>query len=364
MALARKIELAFEFASRQLHNLATRHPDEFPTFTKDGKWAHQDRSWTRWTEGFVGGQFWLVYNATGDEWFRQQAERYALLVEPRKHDREVHDLGFVFWPTWKRWYDWSGDPIHKEVVVEAGRTLAGRFQDKGGYLCSFQGPESLYIDIMMNVGLVFYAAQEDGDQRLWDIANRHCLTTRRRLVRGDGSTAHEGIFDPETGEFLRQSTRQGWREDSTWARGLTWALYGFATAFEFTRDPRYLETARLVARYYLEHTPLGAVPPNDWEEPNPEFRWESSAAAIAACGLHMLAQLETEVERSQVYVQAARQTLETLLTAEFLAYETPGWEGILKHGIYHLPARAGVDESVIWGDYYFLEALSRLGPAM
>jgi unsaturated chondroitin disaccharide hydrolase len=276
----------------------------------------------------------------------------------------VHDLGFIFWPTWKRWYDASGDPAHNRVVVEAGRTLAGRFQGPGGYLCSFQGPHSLYIDIMMNVGLVFYAAAQDGDERLHQIARQHCLTTRRRLVRGDGSTAHEGLFDPASGEFLSQSTRQGWRGDSTWVRGLAWALYGFTEAYQFTDDARFLETARLIAGYYLEHTPPGAIPPNDWDEPDPQVPFESSAAAIAACGLVRLSRCEGDQIRSQAYQQAAVQTLDTLLSPEFLASETPGWEGILKHGIYHLPARAGVDESLIWGDYYLLEAMSLVTPEL
>lgn len=358
--LDHKIDRAFEFASRQLHNLVVRYPDEFPTYTQNGRWAHQDRSWTKWTEGFVGGQLWLIYRATGDEWFRLQAEHYSRLVEPRKTDRDVHDLGFIFWLTWKPWYDLSGDPAHNRVVIEAGKTLAERFQEKGGYLCSFQGAESLYIDIMMNVGLVFYAAQQEQDERLLHIAKQHCLTTRRRLVRGDGSTAHEGLFDVQTGEFLNQSTRQGWRADSTWARGLAWAMYGFATAYQFCSDPRFLGTAELIADFYLEKTPIGEIPPNDWDEPDPAYPYESSAATIAASGLLLLADLTGNSEAANRYSRAALLTVDTLLSPRFLAVETPGWEGLLKHGIYHLPANAGVDESMIWGDYYFLEALWKI----
>src|SRR5690606_28218754 len=122
------------------------------------------------------------------------------------------------------------------------QTLALRFNEKGCYLRSFVAPDSLFIDIMMNVGIIFYAAQQTGDQKLYRVALDHCLTTRRYLVRGDGSTSHEGIFDLETGEFLRQTTHQGWRDDSSWARGLAWALYGFGTMYRFTGDARYLQT--------------------------------------------------------------------------------------------------------------------------
>ena len=108
---------------------------------------------------------------------------------------------------------------------------------------------------MMNVGIIFYAARETGDRRLRDIAMRHSLTTRRVLVRGDGSTAHEGVFDTDTGEFLRQTTHQGYRGDSCWSRGLAWAMYGFTTCYEYSRDPHFLETAQACADYYITHTP-------------------------------------------------------------------------------------------------------------
>jgi unsaturated chondroitin disaccharide hydrolase len=110
--------------------------------------VRQVPGWTNWCEGFLGGQLWLVYQATGEAWFRERAEHYSPLVEPRKTDHSVHDLGFLFWPAWKRWYDLDGDPAMKAVLIEAGRTLALRYQEKGGYLCSFQGVHSLYIDIL------------------------------------------------------------------------------------------------------------------------------------------------------------------------------------------------------------------------
>ena len=170
-------------------------------------------------------------------------------------------------------------------MIQAGRTMGLRFNEKGSYLRSFVAPESCFIDIMMNVGIIFYAANRTNDRDLLRIATEHCLTTRRYLVRGDGSTAHEGIFDLETGEFLRQTTHQGWRDDSSWARGQTWALYGFGTAYWLSGDERFLDTAQRCADFYIERTPPHGVPPNDWEEPSPRRPYESSAAAIAASGL-------------------------------------------------------------------------------
>jgi unsaturated chondroitin disaccharide hydrolase len=238
--------------------------------------------------------------------------------------------------------------------------MALRFKEKGQYLHSFLAEESLFIDIMMNVGIVFFTARQTEDAIMLNKAKQHCLTTRRYLVRGDGSTSHEGIFDLKTGEFLHQSTQQGWRNDSTWARGQAWALYGFCTAFEFTGDYRFLRTAEACAKYYIEHTPEHGIPPNDWDEPNAAYLFESSAATIAASGLWDLSKLVQNPISARFYQQYALQILETLMTDEFLANNTPDWEGILKHGIYHQRNGLGVDESVMWGDYFFLEALSKV----
>jgi unsaturated chondroitin disaccharide hydrolase len=154
-------------------------------------------------------------------------------------------------------------------------------------------------------------------------------------VRGDGSTVHEGIFDTDTGEFIRESTHQGWRGDSSWARGLAWALYGFGTAYQFSKDVHFLNTAEACAAYYIENTPGHGVPPNDWLEPDSVYPCESSAAAIAASGLFNLAGLTQDPVRARFYADYARRIVDTLTEPKFLAVDTPGWEGILKHGIYH-----------------------------
>ncbi len=358
--LQAKANRAFDFAAVQLRHLIETHPDTFPMYTVGGKWIHGGEAWTNWCEGFLGGQLWLLYRHTHDPYWRAKAEHYARLIEHRKTDRTIHDLGFLFWSTWKRWYDLEGDPAVNAVVIEAGQTLSLRFKERGQYLRSFVADESLFIDIMMNVGTIFYAAQQTGDADLLRRALQHSLTTRRYLVRGDGSTAHEGLFNTETGEFLRQGTHQGWRDDSSWARGLAWALYGFGTVYGFTRDARFLQTAEACAAFYIEQTPAHGVPPNDWAEPQPALPYESSAAAIAASGMLNLAKLTGDPVRGRLYRDYALRILDTLTGPEFLAVETPGWEGILKHGMYHQRKGLGVDESVMWGEYFFLEALSKV----
>ncbi|HTT64726.1 MAG TPA: glycoside hydrolase family 88 protein [Bryobacteraceae bacterium] len=355
-------EAAFVFAARQLRTLVERYPDFYPMYTAGGRWKHTGEAWTHWCDGFLPGMLWIVYSrqpAGSDEsrWWRAQAIRYSRPLEPRKLDREVHDLGFVFMSSYYRWYGFTPDPALKAVLVEAGRTMALRFQEKGQYLRSFIAPESLFIDIMMNVGIVFFAARETGDRALLDIAWRHCQTTRRVLVRGDGSTAHEGLFDPATGEFLRQSTHQGYRGDSCWSRGLAWSLYGFGTAYRYVRDSSLLATAEACADFYIRHTPPHGVPPWDYDAP-PESGVlpDTSAAAIACSGLFQLSELLADAAKGHFYCETARHILATLCR-DWLADSDPQWEGILKGGVYHIYKNLGVNESVMWGEYFFLEAL-------
>lgn len=361
-----KFKNALSFAQEQIKSFINFEPDYFPIYTEGGKWVHTGEAWTNWCEGFLGGMMWIIHAQTDDPWWRERAEYYSRLIEDRKTDRTIHDLGFLFWSTWKRWYDLTGDEVINNVVLTAGQTMGLRFMEKGGYLRSFVAPESLFIDIMMNVGIVFYAAQKIGDEDLLKKAHQHCQTTRKYIVRGDGSTAHEGIFDLETGEFLRQTTHQGWRGDSTWARGLAWSLYGFSTVYDMTGDYRYLETARLCAEFYLENTPFDedapggpGIPPNDYNDPRRPILWESSAAAIAASGFLTLGKIVQDPIQANRYHDAALMILDTLTEPEYLANETPGWQGIIKHGVYHQPKGIGVDESVMWGDYFFLEAVHK-----
>ncbi len=147
------------------------------------------------------------------------------------------------------------------MLITAGRTLAMRFNPKGQYLRSFVAPESLFIDIMMNVPIIFYAAREAGDKALYDLAVAHCRTTERTLVRPDGGTAHEGIFDPETGRFLRQTTHQGLRGDSDWSRGLAWSLYGYSTVSTYTNDPADLDVSGGTRSTSSTAAPRASSPP-------------------------------------------------------------------------------------------------------
>jgi len=361
--LVPRLERAFDFATRQVRATVGRAPDFFPIYTREGRWRHGGESWTDWCAGFHAGMMWLIAGRTGDAWWRETAQHYSRLLEPRQHDRDVHDLGFIFLNTYLPWYRSTGDDHFRQVLITAGRTLALRFNPRGAYLRSFVAPESLFIDIMMNVPLIFFAAHETEDQDLHRLALAHCRTTERTLVRPDGSTAHEGIFDPGTGQFLRQATHQGQSASSTWARGLAWSLYGFGRVFTFTGGAADLSVAHRNADCFIARSPDGLIPPWDFDVPDgPDRIVDSSAAAIAASGLWDLAVLTApgDPARAQRYRDATLTILDSLCDDRYLAWSTPGWEGVLKHGVYHFHKKLGVDESVMWGDFFFLEAVDKV----
>ena len=357
---------ALDFAAEQVAATIERTPDYYPIYTTAGKWFHQGELWTDWTGGFFAGMMWKFYERTNEPVWRQRAELYSRSLEHRQHDRNVHDLGFIFLNTYLPWYKLTGDNRFNQVLIQAGRTLAMRFMEKGQYLRSFVAPQSLFIDIMMNVPLIAYAARETGDEALLGVALTHSRTTCDTIVRADGSTAHEGIFDLNTGEFLRQSTHQGLRPDSAWARGLAWSLYGYSKMYGLTGLDEFRDVSQRNAAYWLSHLPEDNVPYWDFcADLSAPLPWgpqkDSSAGAIAASGLLDLAQQSSDQsELAARYHNTALAMLDALVAPEYLARDVPGWEGILRHGVYHTAKNLGVDESVMWGEFFLVEALMKV----
>jgi unsaturated chondroitin disaccharide hydrolase len=352
------VDEALDFAAAQVRSLLERSPGQMPTYTERGRWVLDTDPWApSWTGGFLAGMMWIFARRTGDSWWRARAEEYTLMLESRKSDRGTHDVGFVLEPSWGRWYDLEPSARARDVLIEGGRTMAARFQPRGGYLSTWVDDGSTFIDVMMNVGIIFRAAEYSDDERLRDIALAHCRTSRRYLMRGDGSTAHEGWFDTESGEFLGWATHQGARPDSTWARGQAWAIYGFTTAYRHAREPELLDAARRAADFYISHTADHGVPPNDWSDADGALPREASAAAIAAAGMLHLAGILPGSSDGRRYGRYGLRILHTLRSTDYLGLGIPEYEGILRHATYHVRNGLGIDESVMWGDYYFVEAL-------
>jgi unsaturated chondroitin disaccharide hydrolase len=371
------IERALDTAGRSVTRLVTDHPDRVPVYTNSGRWVFDADPWAPvWTAGFLTGQLWIAAERTGDPWLRDAAEHYSLMLEHRKSDTKTHDIGFILDPSWGRWHDIAPSDHTRDVLIQGGRTMAGRFNDHGQYLSTWVDDGSTFIDVMMNIGVIFRAAALSGDAHLAEVATNHALTSRRYLVRGDASTVHEGWFDPRSGEFLRAATHQGYRADSCWARGQAWGIYGFGTAYRYTKDRRFLQTAQALAEFYMAKTGQAYVPPNDWDDPRPVLPYESSAACGAASAFLQLAELLAESSESgetpggsssqmdeddaRRYARYGAGIVSTLSGPRFLAAADDEWEGVIKHAMYHRRHGLGVDESVMWGDYYFVEALWRL----
>lgn len=358
------LENSLDFAQGQVEALLKKYPaDYYPMYTVGGKFGQDRKRWTHWCDGFYPGLMFIFASATGESEWLDRAIAYATPLEPRQYDRAVHDLGFLFFSTHLRWQELGGPAERIEpLLVQAGKTMAMRFMEKGQYLRSFVEPASLFIDIMMNVGTIFHAGIETNDMHLIDIATRHCQTTRRTIVRGDGSTSHEAIFDLETGQCLRQTTHQGYRGDSCWSRGLAWSLYGFTRSFMQTGNGEFLETAMLNADYYLQHTPADGITPWDYDAPESgplaRTQVDTSASAIAASGLLDLADCVSDRTKARAYRDFALTSLVSL-SQKYLGDKTPGFEGILNGGVYHIHKNLGVHEAVMFGEYFFVEAIDK-----
>lgn len=227
----------------------------------------------------------------------------------------------------------------------------------------------LSIESMAEVGVLLGAAAATNDaaeghnrHELKRRAVQHCLTVQRVLCRGDGSVAEEGVFHPETGEFLRHAARRGFRADSSWARGLALAIYGFGAAYEMTGDRRFLKTAEDEAEHWMMNTPEAGVPPWDFDAPLDGrltlMQRDTSAAAVASVGLFKLGRATHDRVRARAYEEAAMRAVETL-TASYLATREPEWEGVFKGGVYDIRQGQGVDESVMVGDVFGVEAMAR-----
>jgi unsaturated chondroitin disaccharide hydrolase len=316
-----------------------------------------------WLAGFWPGLLWLAYTATGDQGLRVHAE--ALLPGFRERlDRGVHithDLGFLFTLSSRAQWQVTGDRAARGLALQAAERLLGRYRTAGRYIQAW-GPVGdpaevgrMIIDTMMNLPLLFWAAQQSGEVRYEKVAVAHACTSLRYLLRPDGATYHTFFLDQESGKPVGPRTHQGYGDDSLWARGQAWAIYGYTVAAEWCGEVRFLEAAQRAARRFVAELPPGGVPWWDLRlPPGATIYLDSSAGAIAAAGMLRLAWLSTGELRSELE-RAASELLGALITT--CAETDPEAQGLLRHGTYHAHKGWGVDSYFICGDYFYLEAL-------
>lgn len=318
-----------------------------------------------WCSGFWPGVLWYAYEASNDASLKKEAAAFTAPIKTIAYNSaRNHDIGFMVYCSFGNGYRITGNPEYKEVLLSAADTLATLYNDKVGSILSWPEKREEYahntiIDNMMNLELLFWAAKNGGDQRLYDIATSHAEVTMNNLVREDNSLYHLGSFNEETGEFLKGYTHQGYADESMWARGQTWGIYGFAMAYRETGRKDFLETSIKLADHFLERLPEDGIPFWDFDDPKiPNAPKDASAAAIAACGMFEIANLVEDVTLKNKFNTAATKFVEILSSDAY--YSGDKNQALLLHSTGHLPNNSEIDMPIIYADYYYMEALMRL----
>jgi Glycosyl Hydrolase Family 88/Bacterial Ig domain len=359
----------FHFAAVQLSNTVAQvaNTNLYPwTTLTNGSWSTAPANDNNWISGFFPGALWLIYEHTGDTNYRAWAENWMAGIAPMQFSTNTDDVGFVINTSFGNGYRLTGNPDYKSVMLQAAQSLSNRFNPFVGCLADDRlldtatnpPPFEVIMDTMMNSELLYGAYDLGGSTNLYNMALSHAGRTLTNQVRADGSTYHLVIYNDTNGAVLYRGNRAIDPPLDTWARGQAWAIHGFTTAFQETGDTRFLDTAKRAADFYINHVPSDYVPywyfQSNGIPPIPPLR-DSSAAAITLSALLELSQLATNSSDGAKYWLAARHIFNSLSSTNYLAQGTAS-SGILLHGN---SVDAQTDASLIYGDYYFIEALKR-----
>jgi unsaturated chondroitin disaccharide hydrolase len=321
-----------------------------------------------WTTSFWPGMLWLAYQLTGSGRYRDAAERFVPSFVRRLDERvdlDTHDLGFLYTLACVVPWRLADDPKARRAALRAADQLMTRYLEPVGIIQAWGDlhvPEQrgrTIIDSLMNTPLLYWASSETGEARYAVAATRHVRRLRDHMLRDEGSTFHTFFWDPETGEPLRGATEQGHSDNSCWARGQAWAVYGFAINYRLSGDATLLDASRRCADYFLRHLPPDRVP--HWDlalADGPDEPRDSSAAAIAATGLLELGRVLDDAAADRYRLEAVG-----ILDALAAGYATGGAVGgraLIDGGVYDAPKNIGVNEGNLWGDYFYLESLVRV----
>jgi len=348
--------------AKELENREGRFPK---TIGKDGNLETSDYAW--WCSGFFPGQLWYIYENTPTPEMKKYAEMYTTRVEPTKDLKDTHDLGFMIYCSFGNGLRITGKPEYKDVIVTGAHSLATRFNPTVQAIRSWDFNKDKWqfpviIDNMMNLELFTWTARNTEDERFNDMANAHAKKTMKYHYRPDYSCYHVVSYDTITGLPHIRQTHQGYADESAWARGQSWGLYGYTMMYRETGDPAYLEQARHIASFLMKHPnmPEDKIPYWDFNAPDiPNAPRDASAAAVMASALIELSQLDSS-EFGKECLDFAEEQVRMLTTPEYLAEPGTNKYFILKHSTGHLPGNSEVDVPLTYADYYFVEALMRL----
>jgi hypothetical protein len=352
-----------ELMDKNLDSAAVSNPGVaiYPrSINKEGALWTSNYKW--WCSGFYPGSMWYVYEYTGDEKIKELALEYQAGLEPLRFRKDDHDIGFQLMCSYGNCLRLTEDQTCVPVLIDGANSLASRFDPEVGCTRSWSfGKWSfpVIVDNMMNMELLLKAAELGGSDSLKNVALAHARTTMKNHFREDKSCFHLVDYNPETGEVVGKQTVQGLADDSAWARGQAWGLYGFTMVYRFCKEQDILDHAIAIAEYLLPRLPEDGVPFWDYDSAEiPNDVRDASAAAIMASGLIELSQY-VDAEKAERYLATAEKMLRTLASEEYLCAEGEDYGFLLKHSTGNKNTDSEVDVPLTYADYYFLEALIR-----
>ncbi|OQP43218.1 glucuronyl hydrolase [Niastella yeongjuensis] len=340
-------------------------PDSFPrTYNpQTGKSVNSNSGW--WCSGFYPGTLLYLYEQTGDQSLYNEAVRMLGLLQKEQYNKGTHDLGFMMYCSFGNANRIKPLPEYKEILLNSAKSLSTRFNPTIGCIKSWDSKNPsdflVIIDNMMNLELLFEETKATGDSSFYKIAVTHANTTMNNHFRSDYSSYHVLNYDMTTGSVKEKKTAQGYANESAWARGQAWGLYGYTVCYRETKDVRYLQQAQHIAAFILKHPNLPAdkIPYWDFNAPDiPNAPRDASAAAIMASALLELSQY-TKSKDAREYRDVATTIIQNLSAPAYKAAAGTNGGFILEHSVGHKPANSEVDVPLTYADYYFIEACKR-----
>src|SRR5438045_4645244 len=354
-------DAALTLAEGQLSDtIAYTSTVQFPIQTNPAngnKWNLSDLSW--WTSGFFPGWIWYMYEKDLNDAWLVRAQAQTSSMQSQETNASDHDIGFKILSSYGNAYRITRNPAYMKAIQTAANAMTTLYRPGAGVIESWPNYDShitVIIDNMMNLELLFFAAQNGGNPNWRTMAINHAVKTMENHVRADGSTYHVVDYNSD-GTVFRKFTVQGAGDETTWARGQAWAIYGFTMTYRYTKDARFLATAQKLADYFISHLPPDYVPYWDFSKCCTAPR-DSSAPAIAASGLLELSTYMSTATDQAKYRNAALKIQTSLSSPAYLGTRS-GTDGVLLHGSANVPANSGVDVSLVYGDYYFIQGCFR-----
>jgi len=363
--LLQTIDKNFADASAQYKLMMTKlPPNRFPKtyYAQTGSLETSSSGW--WCSGFYPGTLLLLYEQTKDQSLLDEAERILKPLEKEKNNKNTHDLGFMMYCSFGNAERIASKPEYKDVLLTSAKSLCTRFNPKVGCIKSWDSKPSdflVIIDNMMNLELLFWATRETGDSSFYKIAVTHANTTMKNYFRSDYSSYHVINFDPETGAVKQKRTAQGASDESAWARGQAWGLYGYTVCYRETKDKKYIDLADHIAQFILHHPnlPSDKIPYWDFNAPDiPNALRDASAAAIISSALFELSGYVNGNEKEE-YLSAAETIVKNLSAPPYKADVGTNGGFVLQHCVGNMPEKTEIDVPLTYADYYFVEAMKR-----